>query len=655
MKKKGIMTTLSLLAMTGLMGCLTGCEKDIPMQGATEDEIITTTAVDQDKTMITVRVEFGAGQQENLERVLEEEFPNVDIVLRHDGSTSSTYTVRANLEKGVECDLILSRRLPSVEDIADQYLLDLSAEPFVDSYYMNAIDSCASTSGKLYYLPGPSDVYGIVYDKTMFEEYGWEVPHSYSEFVALLDTIRQTDTGTGEDIIPLQVSLMYPDMFQILFNTYGYEDAYAGSENFIWLTEYQQGNGSMVGHMEPAVADFQRLFQDGIVSVADMDVTPAERSQMMYVEHSTAMIIECQNAVSYARTMAKNSDNGEEMHEIAMMPFWISDDEDGDYLYTIPSYYMAINKRAAEESEEKQAILLEIVDYLSSEEGQEMLIGDDFQISNIVGVSLNSNEFSEGIIDTVERGQIINTFYLYAGEDDKQVERQMLGSVKDMISGTMSVEEWLLAADEVRDRCANGDVGQEEVYGQVETTMTRLETAYTMAQMYAEVMDAPIGICYGGYWSRSTNGYFYEGEITDASLACITPEKESVSEDADADKIVTAYLTGMQIIDILNTAPQSGTTMGLSPYYVAAGLEVEFNPWAEGGDRVISCKLADGNELDPDELYEVAYFNGSLPDDRIEPERVLDLSWKDAFVGWLTEKGGTLQKPDMTLKLVYTE
>jgi ABC-type glycerol-3-phosphate transport system substrate-binding protein len=653
MKKKGIIAILSLLMLVGM----TGCSGKKSLQGAPDNEIITTMPVEQEKTMITVRVEFGAGQQDNLEQVLETKFPNVDIVLRHDGSTSSVYTMRANLEAGVECDLILSRRLPSVEDIAEDYLLDLSAESFVDSYYMTAVDSCASTNGKLYYLPGPSDIYGIVYDKTMFEENNWEVPHSYSEFIALLNTIRETETESGEQIVPIQVSLMYPDMFQILFNTYGYEDAYAGSDNFLWLTEYQIGNGSMVGHMENAVEDFRKLFEDGMLSVSDMEVTPTERSQMLYTDHSSAMTVECQNAVNYAKEYAENDDSGEEAHEVAMMPFWTSDDEDGDYLYAIPGYYMAINKSAAEESDEKKEILLEIFDYLSSEEGQEALIGDEFQVSNIAGVQLNLNEFSEDIIPTIEKGQIINTFYLAAGENNKQVERQMLTSAQDMLLGNISVEDWLLAADAVRDQCTSGTFAEEESYGQVETTMTRLETAYTVAEMYASLMDAPIGICCGGGWSRSTNGYLYEGDITDSSLSCITPDKESTAEDEDTDanKIVTAYLTGQQILDILNDATVTSTTKGLSTYYVAYGLEVEFNPWVDMGDRVLSCKLPNGQDIDPDEVYEVAYFNGSLPNIDVEPERVLDLSWQDAFIEWLDEHNDVLEKPDMTLKLVYTK
>jgi ABC-type glycerol-3-phosphate transport system substrate-binding protein len=658
-KRRIVMGVMIAAAVTA------GCSANKAGKGMLSREILTTTPVEQDKTMITVRVEFGAGQQSDLEEVLEEKFPNVDIVLQHDGSSSSVHTVKANLEQGVECDLILSRRLNTVADIAPDYLLDLSDQDFINNYYMSAVDSCSTDDGKVFFLPGPSDVYGIVYDKTMFEENGWEVPNSYSGFVKLLRTIKHTNLKTTvkdeegntkkTTVTPIQVSMMYPDMFQILFNTYGYEEVYSGVANYTWLTEYQQGKGTMVGHMEGAVEKFRQLYEDGMLSLTDLETSPSRRSEMMYLEHSTAMIIECQNAVKYAAEMAQEQGETEDAHQLAMMPFYVSDHEDSDYLYSIPSYYMAINKSAAEESSKKKKLLLEIYDYLSSQEGQEVLLDGNFQISNVQGVSLEKNEFSEGILDTIERGQVINTMYLAEGETDKQVERQLLATVGDMVKGDMSVDDWLKAGDKTRDAFLAGDLNRETSYGTVEETMTRLESAYTVAEMYRSLTDAQIGICLGGGYDKSTNGYFYEGDITDSSLSCVTPQKEPTAEGSEnkkEGKIVVSSLTGAEIKEILNNAGSAGETKGLYPYYVASGLNVTFNPWGKEGERVLSCTLKDGSSLEADKTYKVAYYYGSLPE-TYDTETVLDKTWQEAFLTWLENKGGKLKKPDMTITLQY--
>jgi hypothetical protein len=461
------------------------------------------------------------------------------------------------------------------------------------------------------------------------------------------------DAGNSEEIqvVPFQASLMYPDMFQILFNTYGYEETIRGTNNFRWLMEYQQGNGSMVGHMEPAVEAFSKLLEDGILSTSDWNVAPRTRSAMLYEEHSAAMIIECQNAVSYAQTMAGTG----EVHELGMMPFWTSDEEDSDYLYTIPSYYIGISKRSAQESKSKKALLLEIVAYISSVEGQQELLSGGLQMSSIKGVALEKNDFAAEVSDTIDKGNVIATFYYAAGEDNKQVERQLLQTATDMLEGSLSVEEWLLGADQARDEFLAGDQGDEEVFGQAKTTLTKLESAYTVAQMYQSVTGAQIGICYGGVYRNGTNGHFYEGDITEAALACITPDKEPNADAVDSfnGKVVVAELTGAQILEILNSIGTETDVNGQYPYYVAYGLKVQFNPWAEEGSRVLSCELPDGGALDMDATYEVAYFYGSLPDSGIRPERALEQSWQELFVTWLKDRGGVLEKPKMTLELVY--
>jgi ABC-type glycerol-3-phosphate transport system substrate-binding protein len=643
MKRKSVCAVLSFLVFGSLAGGCSAGSSGTTVQGAPENEVITTSAVDQSKTLVTIRVEFGAGQRYDLEQVLEEQFPDVDIVLRHDGSTDSIYDMRANLENGLECDLIVSRRLPTIADIADEYLLDLASESFVNNYYMTAVDSCADYEGHLYYLPGPMDVYGYIYDKTLFDENGWEVPHSYSEFVELLNTIKETGGG----ILPLQQSIMYPDSFVIMFNTYNYETVYEGRDNYLWLDAYQKGEETMIGHMEPAAENFKKMAEDGLFSIDDFEVTPTTRSSMLYEEHSTAMVVDCQNAVTFAEE--RNCD-----HEIAMMPFWTSDDADSDFLYGIPSYYWAINKSSAEESEEKKQLLLDILSYIGSVDGQMALIGDDFQVSNVMGVPMNESNFSKNILDTIGKGNVINAFYLADGETNKQVEREMLSTSVDLLNGSMTTEEWLLAADAARDDVVNGTVSEETVYGQAEETLTRLESAYTVAGMYADVMDAPIGIVQAGGWEGSTNGYFYKGDITDSSLACISPNKESPSDEENpwSSHIVAKSMTGQEILDILNSTVDL-STKGLEAYYVAYGLQVEFNPWGGVGNRVLSCKLADGTELDPEASYEVAYYYGSLPDAELEPDRRQDGTWTENFAAWLEENGGTIQKPEMTLKLEY--
>jgi 2',3'-cyclic-nucleotide 2'-phosphodiesterase (5'-nucleotidase family) len=256
---------------------------------------------------------------------------------------------------------------------------------------------------------------------------------------------------------------------------------------------------------------------------------------------------------------------------------------------------------------------------------------------------------------------VISTFFLAAGENSKQVEKQLRSTTPDMIQGKITVTDWLLAADQARDDFLAGTGSEETVYGQAETTLTRLESAYTVAEMYKDMTDADIGICFGGAWRNGTNGHFYAGDITDTSLACVNPYKE-VSTDGDPaliGTIVSSNMTGAQVLELLNSATGlegNNVTQGEWHYYVAAGLTVRFDPWAEEGSRVLSCKTADGQDLDPNATYRVGYFYGSLPDGFVDtPDSSLGQTWQDSFLAWLDQQGGVIKVPDMTLELAYGE
>jgi 2',3'-cyclic-nucleotide 2'-phosphodiesterase (5'-nucleotidase family) len=125
-----------------------------------------------------------------------------------------------------------------------------------------------------------------------------------------------------------------------------------------------------------------------------------------------------------------------------------------------------------------------------------------------------------------------------------------------------------------------------------------------------------------------------------------------------ADTIVTSTMTGAQILDILNNDGsdiEENGTVGEGRYYVASGLTVQFDPWASGSDRVISCKTADGKEIDAEATYQVAYFYGSLPEGSQSPETSLNQTWQESFLEWLDQQGGVIKAPTMTIELSYGE
>ncbi len=116
-----------------------------------------------------------------------------------------------------------------------------------------------SRDGKLYYLPGPSQVRGIIYNKTLFEEKGWEVPKDFEGFISLCKTIE--DSGMRS----LQLGLGNGEVLDTAFIGYGLSDCLSKPQDAQWLADYNNGENSFGDHFGPALDTFQRLIDEGIL------------------------------------------------------------------------------------------------------------------------------------------------------------------------------------------------------------------------------------------------------------------------------------------------------------------------------------------------------------------------------------------------------
>lgn len=118
-----------------------------------------------------IKVQYIAGRMNlDLEKVLEKKFPNVDIVT--DEIVGDTdYIIKQEMEHNLEPDIYLYEGLKNMDDsiIKDRFY-DLSNESFTNNYYLSAVSDRVKEDGILYYLPGPIYIYGIVYDKTAFND-----------------------------------------------------------------------------------------------------------------------------------------------------------------------------------------------------------------------------------------------------------------------------------------------------------------------------------------------------------------------------------------------------------------------------------------------------------------------------------------------------
>src|SRR5574344_163013 len=178
---------LTAAVIAGVSTVLVSCGISRQSSVASRNDVLSLEPVAKGKTPVTVRTEFNINMGD-FEKAIESQFPDVDIIIRFHATRETQYELHQSLLSGTAEDIILSPNMPAVKDIARDTLFDLSGESFTDNYTGSLIASCEK-DGRLYYLPGPSDTYGILYDKTLVREHGWQIPHSYTEFITLCRTI----------------------------------------------------------------------------------------------------------------------------------------------------------------------------------------------------------------------------------------------------------------------------------------------------------------------------------------------------------------------------------------------------------------------------------------------------------------------------------
>lgn len=207
--KKKIFTTLLTGALT--ISLLTGCgntsattSKSAPASTTTESPSDTSkattdsTSEDLDQTPVTITyytwVQSADGEYpQNMIDGFEAKYPWITVDFQMGSNTGGEYseTQSIKLLAGDGIDVTTIKPSDYKQYIDAGYLEDISGESFLSAYNSAALDAVTS-DGKVYAIPYAEDVVGVVYNKTMFEENGWQVPTTREEYLALCDKIAAT-------------------------------------------------------------------------------------------------------------------------------------------------------------------------------------------------------------------------------------------------------------------------------------------------------------------------------------------------------------------------------------------------------------------------------------------------------------------------------
>lgn len=610
MKKVMLRMILAIAAVFLLTACSGQISK--PQDKAEQNpyypanEIITVESLNDDRMVILIDTQFNVSTA-NIEEVVETKFPEVNVVLRLQNTPDSTYYTNKSIEHGLLGDIFFCAiGMTKDESVLSDNFIDLSDAPFINNYYQNALDGVA-VNGKIYMLPGFSDIFGIIYDRTLFEEQGWELPDSRDDFIALCKIIREK-----EGYQAFMPTLKYSRMAMLLSHGFNYKSVISGLENQQWLQAYRKGEASFLGHMEPMFEGMKELFDAGVLSDENFTIDPGIRSSMLYKEHTCAMTMETQNAATYA-------ENADSDHEYGMMPFWNGNDADSDYLVSAPGFNIYVNRQLEKpENAEKHQKVMEILEYFSTPEGQNALMTEEsVTISNVKGTNSSSGgAFMNGVAATIAKGNIFSEVRYTELPYNNAFQVAFREALRGYVDGTMDLESAMKHCDEVMQMLKNA-VEPEEVYGTSSQNFTVLETAEFVADILRKEADADIALVLANQLNYGEAGCFFEGDITDTALNFVSLDYVSEKEPA-YNQLVTVNLTGAQIVSIMNYPYLNNSATDTRTVWIKcdtpscwapSNLKVEYAPLLPE-NSIISVKNMDGSEFEREKTYKVAIWNG---------------------------------------------
>ncbi|MCM1330739.1 MAG: ABC transporter substrate-binding protein, partial [Ruminococcus sp.] len=129
------------------------------------------------------------GGYENFWELLGETYPDIEIdYVGYDGSNYLGYSW-AQMRADDVTDLFSTSQVLDKE-LAKERLIDLSSYDFMGDISTSILDQM-SVDGGIYMLPVNNGMYGILYNKTLMEEHGWEVPTNFEELEKLCGEIKE--------------------------------------------------------------------------------------------------------------------------------------------------------------------------------------------------------------------------------------------------------------------------------------------------------------------------------------------------------------------------------------------------------------------------------------------------------------------------------
>lgn len=609
-----------------LIGLLSSCKSKVPLdplhQFTADNEILTYEKIDSEKTQLVV-ARVGNVPVEHFCRAYEKLYPEIQVIYLDITGGDVYVPLKDWAANGIMPDILFST--VSFDNVPE-HLENLSASPVVERYTTQSLDRVA-VDANIYWLPGPSQISCMTYNKKLFEQYGWSIPNTFDEFVALCLKIKEDTNGT---IQPWNPNAKYNSEFNIAAMAFTYEELFGGAENRLWYNDFTKRTANWAEHMGPYYDMLQTLIDNDILIESQFKYSATTRGNE-FLAGKIAMI---------NGSVANYGDTS----DFVFFPFPTTK---GNLGYLCDSYSCLLGVPKKEHTEKEQKAIDEFIDFFSTDEGQTVFINNAVRISNLNGTSVSQEGALAALQPAIEAGHMFE--FLKFLSDKGRANFSLYTDALDMTTGKRTGKECLASVDaNPYTPLENVVKKQPEVIATVTENMTMLETSFLIADAYRESANADIGLIVHGEVCRGNLMRLFAGDINSDIVFVLKPRSF-----ANKSALTKVSMTGQQLLDTQNS-PVTFDGKPSDTLYAYSGLKCEIAPWNKLGEKYLSVKLADGTDIDPSAHYTVAFWAGTVADkNATDVLETYEESWTDMMTSYLKKLDAVSPANDGRVKLIW--
>ncbi len=604
---------ISLCLTVILVISLTSCDSMLNPPGMLSDEENVCLSV------LCVNTDYSR----NFVQAIRTHFPDVELQVEYYAAPNNpSGYVDCLVESGNAPDIVYSGALLK-EDLQKNYLLDLSVYDFAGQYSTSIMNQ-RDVDGAFYMLPGTYSVFSMLYNKSLFEEKGWEVPTTNDELVALAKRIREEEP----DMIPVSHGGFAVGTYWRMLGALAQSCFLGTPEGAEWTKAYIKGKASFGTGFGNALRMMQEWKDAGVLDAADAKSINND-VYVKLMNREAAMAYPVGGLAALSKAIAEGED------KIGAFPF-LGEDRDSGLLTTSMNFNFGLSKTLGESgNEQRLAKALDIMAFLSSEEGQKELAVLDTDVSPLGQKTPPAeNTPYADVWELVESGDCLP----YLLSDYYDIWVQCGSELKEAMMGDGSLESIAADMDELH-RKALADQHSVQPLVAVEEDMTHPQTVQVMADLLYE-MGADVAVVSDGTFignvanTTGVSGRLFAGDIYGES-SYITNIPGALNKN-----LMRLTLTGKELFALLEGGHSvtEGSETAVFDYYWS-GMDAEMKDGS-----IVSAVLRNGTPVEENETYHVIICTGDYDSTAYPNSEDTGIIVSDAYLTVM--EGKTLTAPD---------